>query len=48
MYKLAFLIGPALFLVARDDANSKLTPVALAAPAPFVVDFAIYLPSRAR
>jgi TQXA domain-containing protein len=25
--------------VARDDANSRLTPVALAVPAPFVVDF---------
>jgi hypothetical protein len=29
--------------VARDDANSRLTPVALAMPAPLVVDFAIYL-----
>jgi TQXA domain-containing protein len=29
--------------VARDDANSRLTPVALAMPAPLAVDFAIYL-----
>jgi TQXA domain-containing protein len=29
--------------VARDDSNSRLTPVALAMPAPLVVDFAIYL-----
>jgi hypothetical protein len=29
--------------VARDDSNSRLTPVALALPAPLVVDFAIYL-----
>lgn len=28
--------------VARDDVNSKLTPVALASPAPVVVDFAVY------
>jgi hypothetical protein len=33
--------------VARDDANSRLTPVALALPAPLVVDFAIYLERRA-
>jgi hypothetical protein len=32
--------------VARDDANSRLTPVALAMSAPLVVDFAIYLDSR--
>jgi hypothetical protein len=32
--------------VARDDANSRLTPVALAMPAPLVVDFAIYLERR--
>jgi TQXA domain-containing protein len=32
--------------VARDDSNSRLTPVALAIPAPVVVDFAIYLNSR--
>ncbi|MDT5367977.1 MAG: hypothetical protein QOC62_2408, partial [Mycobacterium sp.] len=32
--------------VARDDANSRLTPVALARPAPLVVDFAIYLEGR--
>ena len=32
--------------VARDDSNSRLTPVALARPAPLVVDFAIYLHSR--
>jgi hypothetical protein len=25
--------------VARDDANSRLTPVALAVPAPLIVDF---------
>ncbi len=29
--------------VARDDSNSRLTPVAQAMPAPLVVDFAIYL-----
>ena len=28
--------------VARDDVNSRLTPVALAVPAPLVVDFAVY------
>jgi hypothetical protein len=28
--------------VARDDVNSTLTPVALAMPAPLVVDFAVY------
>lgn len=28
--------------VALDEANSRLTPVALAAPAPVVVDFAVY------
>lgn len=28
--------------VARDDVNSRLTPVALAIPSPLVVDFAIY------
>jgi TQXA domain-containing protein len=33
--------------VARDDSNSRLTPVALAMPAPLVVDFAIYLGRRA-
>jgi hypothetical protein len=33
--------------VARDDSNSRLTPVALAMPAPLVVDFAIYLERRA-
>jgi hypothetical protein len=27
--------------VARDDVNSRLTPVALAMPAPLVVDFAV-------
>jgi TQXA domain-containing protein len=32
--------------VARDDSNSRLTPVALAMPAPLVVDFAIYLHAR--
>ena len=32
--------------VARDDSNSRLTPVALAMPAPLVVDFAIYLERR--
>jgi TQXA domain-containing protein len=32
--------------VAHDDANSRLTPVALAMPAPLVVDFAIYLDRR--
>jgi hypothetical protein len=32
--------------VARDDANSRLTPVALAVPSPLVVDFAIYLHAR--
>jgi TQXA domain-containing protein len=32
--------------VARDDANSRLTPVALAMPTPLVVDFAIYLEGR--
>ena len=32
--------------VARDDSNSRLTPVALAMPAPLVVDFAIYLEGR--
>ena len=29
--------------VARDDVNSRLTPVALAVPSPLVVDFAIYV-----
>jgi hypothetical protein len=33
--------------VARDDSNSRLTPVALAMPVPLVVDFAIYLERRA-
>ncbi len=33
--------------VARDDVNSRLTPVALAAPSPLVVDFAIYVEARA-
>jgi TQXA domain-containing protein len=32
--------------VARDDANSRLTPVALAVPSPLVVDFAIYVQPR--
>ena len=32
--------------VARDDANSRLTPVALAVPSRLVVDFAIYVQSR--
>jgi hypothetical protein len=32
--------------VARDDSNSRLTPVALAISAPLVVDFAIYLERR--
>jgi hypothetical protein len=32
--------------VARDDANSRLTPVALAMPASLVIDFAIYLEGR--
>jgi TQXA domain-containing protein len=32
--------------VARDESNSRLTPVALAIPAPLVVDFAIYLEGR--
>jgi hypothetical protein len=32
--------------VAHDDSNSRLTPVALAMPAPLVVDFAIYLDRR--
>jgi hypothetical protein len=32
--------------VARDDSNSRLTPVALAMPAPLVVDFAIYVERR--
>jgi TQXA domain-containing protein len=32
--------------VARDDSNSRLTPLALAMPAPLVVDFAIYLERR--
>ena len=32
--------------VARDDANSRLTPVALTTAAPLVVDFAIYVQSR--
>jgi len=32
--------------IARDDLNSRLTPVALAMPAPQVVDFAIYLTGR--
>ena len=33
--------------VARDDVDSRLTPVALAAPSPLVVDFAIYVEARA-
>ncbi len=33
--------------VARDDVNSRLTPVALASPAPVVVDFAVYWTTRA-
>ena len=33
--------------VARDDVNSRLTPVALAVPSPLVVDFAIYVEARA-
>lgn len=32
--------------VARDEAHSRLTPVALAVPSPLVVDFAIYVQSR--
>jgi TQXA domain-containing protein len=32
--------------IARDDANSRLTPVALAVPSPLVVDFAIYVQAR--
>ena len=28
--------------VARDDTDSRLTPVALASPAPVVIDFAVY------
>lgn len=32
--------------VAHDDSNSRLTPVALAMPAPLVVDFAIYVERR--
>ena len=34
--------------VARDDVNSRLTPVALASPAPVVVDFAVYWATRRR
>jgi TQXA domain-containing protein len=40
------LVGRVITGVARDDANSRLTPVALAVPSPLVVDFAIYLDAR--
>ncbi|WP_353360407.1 thioester domain-containing protein [Mycobacterium sp.] len=38
--------GQVITGVAHDDANSRLTPLALAIPAPLVVDFAIYLEVR--
>jgi hypothetical protein len=32
--------------VARDDVNSRLTPVAIAMPSPLTIDFAVYWAAR--